>query len=502
MTMFADPRNPGVLPPIDWDKLASDDDRQEIANLFRSRYEEHRLNKISSKPFDAVAEEAKIPQVVRDWEKAQMPPALMFTHPVSGVDMNWSTLPRAAKMVVVDAYAAQQEGGMPTPPFVVTWAAKNRDKEMERLMADTRQFEDVEQESGRSLDYHRTIVKSCSERSIEISKKTHQLLSTITEKGRDNAELGRRTLYKLMLENNTHYQSAKQHFTVLRSHEAEIENRMKQAENENRKQMWIRHEEEKKLLDQRWSQVHADFKKLTDERVEPVTKSYAEMTDRRGGVMRTLFHLREDAIVPNVGINVVTGSIRQQISAGTFLLSAKQIKYVREEIFPLLHSAAKKHPKGIVIVTGDNEKMAQKFLADHLGDDSIRQLDIYRLNWLLDVYKIPKPSEYVKEVGWLGDGNANFHEYFIRERQLQEEETRNKTQKMLAEQQARLTLQQQLTSVPPAPTQTTPAPAPAQTNPKEEDANTNSRDSSSSSSSSASASPSSPSAPEPAAVEA
>ena len=59
MTTFDDPRDPRALPPIHWDELKSDDERHEIATLFRSRYQE--LKSSRGKAFDATAEEARIP---------------------------------------------------------------------------------------------------------------------------------------------------------------------------------------------------------------------------------------------------------------------------------------------------------------------------------------------------------------------------------------------------------------------------------------------------------
>ena len=340
--------------------------------------------------------------------------------------------------------------------------------------------DDVEEGSGRSLDYYRTLVKGCSEQSIEESRLATELLRKMLDSGRENHVLGRRLLYKLMVSNNANYQAAKQQNALLLQAEGVIRNRMQRAHAEHLVELNRRHEEEKRESGRLWEQVFTSFDKLSTERTDPISKVFEDAVQQRGILMGMLRELRQDAILSNIGVNMWTGSIMQQVIPGTFVLTEKQVDYILGEIFPLVQEAAKKNPKGIQNQLGEKDKIAQRWLEQHDGRETIRQLNVYQLNHLLDRYKIPKPAQYVKDIGWLGDGEANFHEYFVRERARMQHEMQAQAQQLSAEAQARLSIQ------PPAPNP----------NPTAADGSTSSAAASSSSS------PSSASAPESVSAEA
>ena len=291
------------------------------------------------------------------------------------------------------------------------WAKSNRDKEKEELDKQIDEIEDKNRDNKRPLDIYRARLQLTTKQAKGELDRLFVILHNIQDAGPEDYTTARKHLEKGVVACNRFYSQAKVHMTMLEREEGAIRTATNLAHGTYMAAMEARHKEESEAAEKMWNDRYRAFNDMCKEKTDPLDLEYRIMCSGRMDFQGLLSTLRETKAVSNIGFDHYVGGLNT--TQGAFHLTDKQIDVITTEVLPLIQEVAKKNSKGVVVSSGEREKLAQHFLRTEADTvHHLRVCDIYKLNHLMDRYLIPKPAKYMKEVGWLGNPDINFGEYF------------------------------------------------------------------------------------------
>lgn len=471
-TFFAHPTL--QTPVTDWDDW-TDDQKQNLVDLYRGRYNERKLTSTHAHPFDHSAEEDKIPIVVREFELQQeelqaAKPPLWFHHPLWATRIDWNKATPAVRSVVVEHY--RQHPDVPVPDFISEWDAAQKRKDKARTEKILSSFEKELPE----LEQTRALLHDAASASLKQSRDCLKLVEALKEKTKEPMFM-RRWLYESQLTNNALMREARMYFI----HAMEISKRNStvifQAHEDFVGEMEKRHIQEKKVAQQLYNDRLANFYQRTEEMSAPFERVFESCVNERTQLQSVLRFNREQGNIPNIGVNGDTGSASLQ--RGKFELTDDHVDYLRSEILPLFHKACENEEKVVVFQTGKKIPLAVMRLSVYNTRTELRHARIDWLNQLFDLYNIPKPTRYDRELAWLGDASANYEEYYARERQQNNTKMGENIEKVLQHPHIQQDIEEQKRNESIQAEENTTSPPPPTPRPEEETGTTSSSSSSS-----------------------
>jgi hypothetical protein len=449
---FTHPSNPALT--VRWDELTSDAQRNEIADLFRSRFREAKARSKEGE-FDAEAEYDKVPAAVRDWDErtakeAEAKPKLLFRHPLdNNLDVDWNALTDTTRVVVAGLY----ESAAKRPKFIRQWVDAHQQLVQQRLAQDLLVFsgKDCKWLDPRPLDLHRQLSVDSSRDSIKASRVGLRFMTQIFDQGDADDYFLRRERYDVMLRNTASFQQAKKELALLLNKEDEIMKEARKREQLSREKLEAEHQAQLRAHDKAWLARHQEFTDLVAERTEEASRLYDEALTERARLMALVHKARVQGIVANLGVNTVSGSAMSIVNPGAFRLSDEHVRFLIGDVFPLLVAAVKDKGTVLNVFTKEQEDMGGRFLSAHDTWEAVRHVNVSALNNLLDHYGVVKPRRYLDELAWLGSGLDNFQEWLIARREKDVQEMQMAAVQSMAKASTQEAIRQQSGSGPPVP---------------------------------------------------
>lgn len=453
MTTFAHPTARGAR--VIWGPELSDDDKDAITAEFRLVYEERRFK--PGKDFDADAEEAKIPAVVRAWEAERIKrrdaePPQTFLHPLYRIDVDWRILARASRMIVVDLFRSNPD--LEWPDFVRSWAKNHGDGEVKRLK---KELDDaVSHHEERTVDQTRAVLQDAVARVLKEVDALHTTFNLILDQDHTHGDpmFLRLALYKLLMSCNETWSVAKSSNTQIVRKLATVDASLADRQMAWKDEIAKRHQDELRAAEETFTTARKERERIFTEKTQPLITLYGEAAQKRFRFAEVLFNARDTCAASNIGVNISMGTlmaVAAMSNGGSVHLDEKRVKYLRKEIWPLLHSAARKYPNGVTSGAGEPVGHVQKFLERWDQQSTVEYVDVYQLNGLFHHYSIQMPKEYIKDIQWLGDPSANFQEFFDHKRRERAQGLQQQMDQQQMDQRQRL-LAEKLNQTPPTTT--------------------------------------------------